>query len=168
MTPTPSRRTTTGRPSSPSTASCPSRSTSSRAPTPTPQLPNSVNIPADTVPVGVLTTKAGEYALPLDFNATAIQPLTVRFGPRSVVYDGTGGSTEVHNRGHIEDVAERTTTPVETVRDGDLDMLLHFASASSGLQPGDTEACAKGSFIDGATGRTYRFFGCDAVRVVQS
>ncbi|MFE0511993.1 hypothetical protein [Streptomyces sp. NPDC058964] len=130
--------------------------------------PNSVNIPADTVPVGVLTTKAGEYGLPLDFNAKAIQPLTVRFGPRSVVYDGTGGSTEVHNRGHIEDVVERTTTPVESVRDGDLDMLLHFASASSGLQPGDTEACAKGSFIDGATGRTYRFFGCDAVRVVQS
>lgn len=130
--------------------------------------PNSVNIPADTVPVGVLTTRAGEYALPLDFNATTIQPLTVRFGPRTAVYGGTGGSPEAHNRGHIENVVERTTTPVERVRDGDLDMMLHFASATSGLQRPDTEACAKGSFTDGATGRTFRFFGCDAIRVVQS
>ncbi|WP_405813356.1 MULTISPECIES: hypothetical protein [unclassified Streptomyces] len=129
--------------------------------------PNSINIPADTVPIGVLTTRAGEYALPLDFNATTIQPLTVRFGPRSAVYGGTGGSAEVHDRGHIEDVVERTTTPVERVRDGDRDMVLHFASATSGLRRGDTEACAKGSFIDGATGRTYRFFGCDMVRIVQ-
>lgn len=130
--------------------------------------PNSINIPADTVPVGALTTRAGEYALPLAFDATTIQPLTVRFGPRNVVYGGTGGSTEVHNRGHIQNVVERTTTSVERVRDGDLDMMLHFASAPSGLRREDTEACAKGSFTDGATGRTYRFFGCDAVRVVQS
>ncbi|WP_404953411.1 hypothetical protein [Streptomyces sp. 147326] len=129
--------------------------------------PNSINIPADTVPVGALTTRAGEFALPLAFNATTIQPLTVRFGPRGVVYGGTGGSTEVHDRGHVEDLVERTTTPVERVRDGDPDMMLHFASAPSGLRRGDTEACAKGSFIDGATGRTYRFFGCDAVRIVQ-
>ncbi|MFD9406860.1 hypothetical protein ACFWBN_07520 [Streptomyces sp. NPDC059989] len=129
--------------------------------------PNSINIPADTVPLGVLTTGAGEYALPLAFNATSIQPLTVRFGPRNVVYGGTGGSAEVHDRGHIEDVVERTTTPVERVRDGDRDMMLHFASATSGLRRADTEACAKGSFTDGATGRTYRFFGCDAVRIVQ-
>ncbi|MFJ6760989.1 MULTISPECIES: hypothetical protein [unclassified Streptomyces] len=97
----------------------------------------------------------------------SIQPLTVRFGPRNLVYGGTGGSAEVYNRGHIEDVVEWTTTPVERVRDGDRDMMLHFASAASGLQRADTEACAKGSFTDGATGRTYRFFGCDAVRVVQ-
>jgi hypothetical protein len=47
-------------------------------------------------------------------------------------------------------------------------MLLHFASATSGLVPTDTEACVKGSFTDRASGQAYRFFGCDAVRIVPS
>jgi uncharacterized repeat protein (TIGR01451 family) len=129
--------------------------------------PNSINIPTDTVPVAVLTTHAGEYGLPLDFDAATIQPLTVRFGPRRVVYPGLGGSTEVHQMGHIEDAYERTTTPVETVKDGDLDMVLHFASGKSSLTATDVEACVKGSFIDPVTSQTYRFFGCDSVRIVK-
>jgi uncharacterized repeat protein (TIGR01451 family) len=128
--------------------------------------PNSINIPTDTVPTAVLTTNAGEYGLPLAFDATAIQPLTVHFGPRRVVYAGTGGSTEVHGTGHVEDAFERTTTPVERVKDGDPDMLLHFAAATSGLVPTDTEACVVGSYTDRATGETYRFLGCDTMRIL--
>jgi uncharacterized repeat protein (TIGR01451 family) len=129
--------------------------------------PNSVNIPGDTVPLAVLTTNPGEYGLPLAFDATTIQPTTVHFGPRRVVYAGTGGSTPTHGAGHIEDAFERTTTPVEKVKDGDPDLVMQFDSATSGLVPADTEACVKGSFTDRATGQTYRFFGCDAVLVVQ-
>ncbi len=128
--------------------------------------PNSVNIPHATVPLAVLTTRAGEYGLPLDVDATTIEPLTVRFGPRRAVYAGPGGSRERHDRGHLEDAFERTTTATERQRDGDVDMVLHFEAATSGLDDGDREACVKGSFVDRASSQTYRFFGCDAVRPV--
>lgn len=73
----------------------------------------------------------------------------------------------MHQRGHVEDAVERTSTPIEATTDGDLGMVLHFASRTSGLVAGDTEACVIGSFTDRATSRTYRFLGCDAVRIVQ-
>jgi hypothetical protein len=130
--------------------------------------PNSINLPNNHVPMAVLTTRAGEYGLPLDFDATTIQPLTVRFGPSRTVYGGLGGTAEEHQRGHIENAVERTNTGKENVTDADLDMVLHFESAGSGLTGTDTEACVKGSFVDRASGQTWRFFGCDAIRIVKS
>jgi uncharacterized repeat protein (TIGR01451 family) len=129
--------------------------------------PNWVNIPLDVVPVAVLTTRAGEYGLPLAFDATAIQPQTVHFGPSRVVYPDVGGSPPVAGQGTIVDSPERGPGPVEPVVDLDLDMMFLFTASTSGLTQSDTEACVKGSYVDRATGQTYRFIGCDAVRIVR-
>ncbi|MFJ9521711.1 CARDB domain-containing protein [Kitasatospora sp. NPDC101801] len=126
---------------------------------------NPILVPHGITVTAILTTRAGEYGLPLAFDATAVQPLTARFGPRDLVYSGSGGSTEWHREGHFANVAERTENVFEAFRDDDTDLLLHFDVERSGLRPGDTEACVKGSYTDRASGRTYRFFGCDAVRV---
>ena len=95
------------------------------------------------IPVAVLTTNAGEYGLPLAFDATRIQPLTTRFGPKSVVTAG-GGAPESHGRGHIEDAIERSD---ERTKDGDRDMVLHFDTQASsspgrdrGVRPGTVRA----------------------------
>ena len=122
--------------------------------------PNSINPPRGTIPVAVLTTEAGEMGLPLAFDATTIDPLTVRFGPADLIFDELGGAFERHNRGHIEDSRELD----EKTKDGDLDMVLHFRTSETGLEAGDTEACVKGQFF--ANGGLHKFFGCDAVRTV--
>jgi uncharacterized repeat protein (TIGR01451 family) len=125
-------------------------------------FPNSINTRnKGVIPLAVLTTEAGEYGLPLAFDATTIDPLSVRFGPEAVVQSG-GGAFEAHDRGHIEDSRELD----EVTKDGDLDMVLHFRTRASGLAPGDTEACVKGEFT-GPGGETFLFFGCDSVRIVK-
>jgi uncharacterized repeat protein (TIGR01451 family) len=122
--------------------------------------PNPINLHAG-VPLAVLTTTAGEYGLPLDFDATAILPLTVRFGLAGVVWPETGGAFEYHNQGHPEDSYELD----EKTRDRDIDMVLHFLAAESGIAVGDLEACTKGQFTAGSGG-VYKFFGCDEITVV--
>lgn len=125
--------------------------------------PNSINTRSGgNTPLAILTTAAGEYGLPLAFDATRIIPNSVLFGPRDVVFAETGGATEGHGRGHVEDSYELD----EKTRDGDQDMVLHFTTRDAGLQPGDTEACVKGQWLDGA-GNPHKFFGCDAVRIVK-
>jgi hypothetical protein len=125
-------------------------------------FPNSINLRnRGDVPVAVLTTLAGEYGLPIAFDATAIDPLSVRFGRRDAVWTETGGAFESHGRGHIEDSYELD----EATRDGDLDMVLHFLTRETGILPGDTEACVKGTWVDGG-GAVHKFFGCDSVRTV--
>ena len=124
--------------------------------------PNSVN-PNDggqSVAVAILTTAAGEYGNPLAFDATTVDPLSVRFGPAALVNSG-GGGTEVHARGHREDSRELD----ERTRDGDTDLVLHFDDDPSGLVPGVTQACVRGTWVDGG-GNAHLFFGCDAVRIV--
>jgi hypothetical protein len=107
------------------------------------------------IPVAVLTTRAGEYGLPLAFNAAQIKPLTTRFAPKPVVTAG-GGAPEAHGKGHIEDAIERSD---ERTRDGDLDMVLHFETQRSSLTPGTTEACVRGRF--GPTNMVFQ--GCDSL-----
>ena len=65
------------------------------------------------------------------FDATAVDPMSVKFGP--------GGATECHERGHIEDVDE----------DGDLDMVLHFRTQETGIEWDDAEAYLTGYTVDG-------------------
>ncbi|WP_354644506.1 hypothetical protein [Kitasatospora camelliae] len=86
---------------------------------------NPVLVPQGITTLAVLATRAGEYGLPLAFDATAVQPLTVRFGARDLVYGGTGGSTEPHRQGHPVNVVERADPAAGAVRDDDLDLLLH-------------------------------------------
>jgi len=122
-------------------------------------FPNAINMNG-TAPVAVLTTIAGEYGLPPAFDATRINPASVRFGPASLVFSGTGGATAIHGTGHLEDATELD----ENTLDGDLDMVLQFRVADTGLTPASTEACVKGTFT-GADGALYKFFGCDSVKL---
>jgi hypothetical protein len=87
------------------------------------------------IPVAILTTD--------DFDATTVDPLSIRFGP--------GEAQEVHGIGHIEDVDGN----------GDMDMMLHFETRDSGIQCGDTSATL--------TGMTYgeqQIIGSDSIRTV--
>jgi uncharacterized repeat protein (TIGR01451 family) len=122
-------------------------------------FPNAINFNG-LAPTAVLTTRAGEYGLPLAFDATTIDVATVLFGPASVVFSGFGGSTAWHGEGHIEDSYELD----EKTRDRDLDMVLQFPVANSGLTLDSTQACVKGTFA-GPGGSTYEFFGCDSVKI---
>ena len=125
-------------------------------------FPNSINLGnRGDAPLAVLTTQAGEYGLPLAFDATTINPLSVRFGPASLVWPETGGAFEVHGRGHIENSYELD----EATRDGDRDLVLHFLTRQTGLVATDVEACVKGEWTDGL-GAVHKFFGCDSVRIV--
>jgi len=86
--------------------------------------PNSVNPSSgQSVSVGIFTTST--------FDATTIDPLTVRFG--------SAGAREVHGRGHIVDVD----------RDGDDDLLVHFAVAESGIRCGDGDVILTGETTTG-------------------
>jgi uncharacterized repeat protein (TIGR01451 family) len=122
-------------------------------------FPNAMNLNGHAT-VAVLTTEAGEYGLPLAFDAATIDPLSVLFGPAALVFPEAGGATEVHSAGHVEDSRELN----EKKRDKDLDMVLHFSVGDSGLTTASTEACVKGTFT-AAGGATYKFFGCDSVKV---
>lgn len=122
-------------------------------------FPNPVNI-RGTVSVAILTTSADEYGLPVAFDATTIDPLSIRFGPASVIFDSTAGAAEIHRTGHLEDAYDLD----ETTKDGDLDMIVHFRAADAGLTSSSTESCVKGTFDSG--GVIYPFFGCDSIKAV--
>jgi dipeptidyl aminopeptidase/acylaminoacyl peptidase len=86
--------------------------------------PNSINPKSKgVIPVAILTTAA--------FDATTVDPLSVRFGP--------AGAAEAHNQGHIEDVDG----------DGDQDLVLHFRTQHTGIQCGDTSASLNGETFGG-------------------
>lgn len=119
---------------------------------------NPVKLNSGVLPLAVLTTSAGEYGNPVAFDATTIDPLSVKFGSEAVLLGG-GGGTESHRKGH----PERSLELDERTRDADLDLVLHFGPRTGVLTPSDTEGCVFGRF-DGPTGST-AFFGCDVVHV---
>jgi hypothetical protein len=87
-------------------------------------FPNSINPKSNgVIPVAILTTDA--------FDATTVDPLSVRFGPK--------GAKEVHKKGHIEDVNH----------DGELDLVLHFKTQATGITCSDTSASLMGETVDG-------------------
>jgi hypothetical protein len=92
------------------------------------------------IPVAILTTSTtvGES---IDFDAAAVEPLSVKFGP--------GEAVEVHGKGHIKDVDN----------DGDPDMVLHFKTQETGIKSGDTEACLTGKTFDGKS-----IQACDTIK----
>ena len=111
------------------------------------------------VPVAVLTTEAGEYGLPMAFDATSIDVDTVRFGSVDALQSGSGAPAG-HKRGHREDSLELD----EVTYDGDTDLVLHFSTAATAIDPGTTEVCVRGTFQHG--GSTYQFIGCDQIDLV--
>jgi uncharacterized repeat protein (TIGR01451 family) len=122
-------------------------------------FPNVLNLQS-TTHVAVLTTKAGEYGLPLAFDATTVQPNSVLFGPEELVFPGTGGAAAFRAKDHIKDAQELD----EKTKDKDMDMVLQFRIGDSGLTEASTKACVKGTFT-GTNGAVYEFFGCDSVRI---
>ena len=94
--------------------------------------PNSTNPGSKgVIPVAILTTA--------DFDALMVDADTVEFA----------GTTP--RRYAVEDVD----------RDGDLDLIMHFRTQETDIQPGDTEACLTGQTYDGMP-----IVGCDSVRIV--
>lgn len=75
-----------------------------------------------------------------DFDATTVNPVSVKFGP--------GEAGESHWIGHLEDVNN----------DGSLDMVLHFKIQETGLIGDETNLCLTGETTDGM-----QFKGCDTV-----
>ena len=123
-------------------------------------FPNSINFNTDAT-LAVLTTRAGEYGLPLAFDATTINIATVRFGLKVNLFNvsSSSGAIEIHLKNHLQDSYELD----ERTRDRDLDGVMHFKPSASGLTTSSTEGCVKGTFTSG--GATYTFLGCDSVRV---
>lgn len=96
---------------------------------------NPINLRSGGVtPVAIVSTP--------DFDATTVDPSSVRFGPAK--------AAETHGRGHPQDVNG----------DGVRDLVLHFTTRDSGITRGDTEGCLTGSTTTGQT-----IFGCDRVTV---
>jgi hypothetical protein len=105
------------------------------------------------IAVAVLTTP--------NFDATTVDPSTVCFGdnpPRggTTSYNQPPGvdadCNESHRQGHLEDAD----------RDGDLDMVLHFETNQTGIDPEDTEARLTGKTTHGTS-----FEGSDFIRTVR-
>jgi len=105
--------------------------------------PNAINPNSrGVIPVAILTTSIAPCDV-LNFDATTVDPLSVKFGP--------GQATESHGKGHIEDADG----------DGDLDLVLHFKTQQSGIQCGDTEASLVGTTFGGQ-----EIAGTDAIQTV--
>ena len=121
-------------------------------------LTNPVNRNGSTLPIAILTTRAGEYGNPLAFNATRIDASSLRFGSNSALL-ASRGVPEIHAAIHPNDELELD----ERTRDGDLDVATHFRPRGTALAATDTEACVFGRFAS-ATGQL-SFFGCDHVQV---
>lgn len=100
------------------------------------KFPNSISLGGqDLITVAILTT-------PL-FDATALDPLSVVFGPN--------GAGEAHRQGHIEDVDG----------DGENDLLLHFNTQDTGIECGDTSTALIGAMLSGGL-----IVGTDSVQTV--
>jgi uncharacterized protein DUF11 len=112
------------------------------------------------VNVALLTTRAGEYGLPLAFDARTADVLSIRFGLRAATFAG-GGAPDRRGKGQLIDSWERSD---ESLRDGDVDMELRFVRAQAGIPLGTGEACMKGVFT-APGGTRYKFFGCDSITI---
>ncbi len=127
--------------------------------------PNSFHSKHPSVPVAILTTEAGEYDLPLAFDAVTVVPSTVRFGTHELVWTGLG-SRALTPSDQTEDSYERSLRPEpESTQDGDLDRILRFPAEGSGIETGETVGCVWGTYVNPVTSSSYPFFGCDDVEV---
>jgi hypothetical protein len=105
-------------------------------------FPNSINPRSKgKIPVAILTTDTINNTV--TFDATTVDPFSVRFGPK--------GAKEAHHQGHVEDVNH----------DGEPDLLLHFKTQATGIQCGDTSATLTGETFGGQA-----IQGTDSIKTV--
>lgn len=120
---------------------------------------NRVNVGSTAaIPVAALTTVAGEYGLPLAFDATTIVPGSVVFGAWDEI--AVSGASPLNGLFYVQDSFELD----DRTRDGDLDMWFHFKIPDTGIVSGNVEACMRGQYVSG--GNTFTFFGCDFVTTI--
>jgi FG-GAP-like repeat len=99
-------------------------------------FPNRINPQGNgAIPVAVLTTKT--------FDATTVDPLSLRFGPKE--------ARAAHGRGHVKDAND----------DGKPDLVLHFRTQDTGIKYGDSSASLTGKTFDGHPIR-----GSDSIKTV--
>ncbi|MBI2060122.1 MAG: S8 family serine peptidase [Nitrospirae bacterium] len=100
-------------------------------------FPNSINLRSSgVIPVAIPSTE--------EFQAASVDVETVRFGPAGAGMDHSA----------FEDVDQ----------DGDLDLVLHFRTQETGLEPGDTQAALTGKTLKEHGSRP--IVGVDSVRIV--
>jgi Mg-chelatase subunit ChlD len=110
--------------------------------------PNAVNCGSKGgTPVAVLTTDT--------FDATTVDPSSLRFGSPSEIVAGNGASI-IHTGGHFEDAK-----PDSGPKDGDTDFVGHFYTPDTGFSKTDTEGWLVGKTTDGRT-----IAGKDSVKIV--
>ncbi len=107
--------------------------------------PGQVNINGGVLPTEVSTTKAGDYGLPIAFDAQSIQVATVRIGQHAALVATNTGAPEAHGKSH-----------------GGTDAVLHARRDEIPLVLGMTEVCVRGKFGPGAG---TSFFGCAPITV---
>ena len=111
------------------------------------------------VPVAVLTTEAGEYGLPLAFDATTIDRASVLFGTTDTLNDGAGSAASP-DVDFVRDAHEMD----DKTKDGDDDRVLLFGIPGSGADDATVEMCVVGQYV-GDDDNVYTFFGCDTVAI---
>lgn len=105
--------------------------------------PNSINLNGKgVISVAVFTTD--------EFDATTVDPATVRFGPLDEVSAGNGATVD-HQGAHLEDVDN----------DGDRDFVGHFRTQDTGFTSGDDVGWLVGETTGGTS-----IAGRDAVRLL--
>jgi hypothetical protein len=109
------------------------------------------------VPAAVLTTEAGEYGLPLAFDATTIDHTSVLFGVLATLAAG-GGSQGFPDHQFIRDSFELD----DSTKDGDDDATFKAPVPGTGIALDSTEACLTGAYA-GEGGETFTFLGCDVI-----
>jgi hypothetical protein len=82
-----------------------------------------------------------------DFDAATLDVATACFGDAGA--PGQRDCTEAHGVGHLRDID----------RDGDLDLLLHYDTLQTGIDPGDTTSC-----LIARTFSDIGVYGCDTIR----
>lgn len=121
--------------------------------------PNTIFPGDQELPVGIMTTRDGEYGRSA-FDAADVIRESVRFGPPAIINNKKLGVPAFDGRGTMTDVVE--PIPPEVKTDNDLDLLMAFDPTKAGLKSAEMGACVIGLYKD-KSGQTHSFYGCDSI-----
>lgn len=109
--------------------------------------PNAVSCNSEHVPVALLTTS--------EFDATTVDPSSLRFGTLDQVANGNGASL-AHGDGHFEDAE-----PDHGTKDGDTDHVGHYPTEDTGFDGSQDQG-----YLVGQTKSGENIVGHDSVKLV--